>query len=344
MKADKYIAKYEQTSLKEKVKFVTVSAYLPIDKTKKEDKPEGRMSLQQRLRWEKEQRKKHEKIKLNFYYHVPSSYDPNAPHKYRVMIYCLYNGSSGEMGAAGKRINFNDWADKNGIFIVCLGGNGVSGKTWKHPEIWSGKALWRALKKLRKMYNIRSDRLLFYGFSAGSETSNLFPAAYPKQTVAYVSHGCGQFHEPTKKLRKVPALITCGDADKGRYSISRRFVRTYRKMGANIIFKTFPNQGHTAPWRSVELAKEFLLYHHLRNIKDLTEDAPELPKEQFKYVGDDVDGVYYDADAFDLYLIEPEERVYLPTEEIAQSWGKYKKSIFSDSLVATASGEAKSEE
>jgi hypothetical protein len=113
-------------------------------------------------------------------------------------------------------------------------------------------------------------------------------------------------------------------------------VQESRRKGVNVIFKSFPNRPHDVPEGSVELAKAFLLYHHKRNIKDLSESQEEPEKEQLLYIGDDVDGVYYQPDSIETRLIANEDRVYLPSEEIARAWGEYRKSNW-DKNVAVAS-------
>ena len=59
---------------------------------------------------------------------------------------------------------------------------------------------------------------------------------------AWVSHACGVFHEPSERMKDVPGMVTCGDADTIRYVISREFVDSCRRIGVNIIWKSFPNK------------------------------------------------------------------------------------------------------
>ena len=77
---------------------------------------------------------------------------------------------------ASVRMGWGEWCDKHGIFIVAPG---LKNDNYWEPQVWSGRALMRALALLKKKYNICTDRLLFYGYSAGSQASNLFPAWKP---------------------------------------------------------------------------------------------------------------------------------------------------------------------
>lgn len=172
-------------------------------------------------------------------------------------------------------------------------------------------------------YNICTDKLFFYGYSAGSQCSNLFSAWRPQLTRAWVSHACGVFHEPTARMRFVAGLVTCGDADHARYVISRNFVENCRKKGINIIWRSFPNHPHDVPPDSLRLAREFLTYYHKACSADLTgrnsrrNDIPVYP-----YIGDDQEGVFYRADSPKAKNILPEDRVLLPALSIALAWGE----------------------
>lgn len=254
-----------------------------------------------------------------FHYRVPKNYNPAALHTYRVLVYFGGRNTTGEREARNS-LNFGTWADENDIFILAPGYQDE--KYWQ-PQEWSGAALIAALRRIRREYNINTTRLLYYGYSAGSQCANLFAAWAPKNAVAYVSHGCGVFYKPARELRGLPGLVTCGEADVQRYIISRRFVAGARAAGQNLIFKSFPNLPHSVNPDSYKLAQTFLLYHHQRNLNDLRIDSPPPPLETVAFVGDDMDGVFYEPDAFEVTAIDPEDRVYFPTRELAEAWGRY---------------------
>ena len=256
-----------------------------------------------------------------FQYRVPNGYDKNRREMYRVLVIFGGRNTDGKADASG-RMGWGKWCDDNGIFLVAPG---LKNDNYWEPEEWSGKALRKALQQLKKKYKVCTTKLLFYGYSAGSQASNLFSAWKPEMCRAWVSHACGVFHEPTSYMKNTPGLVTCGDADQARYIISRNFVEASRKKGVNIIWKSFPNTPHDVPPDSLKLARAFLAYYHELNRDDLSggNSRPNSPKTE--YVGDDQDAVYYPANSAKAKNVLPEDRVELPNKSIADAWGKKAK-------------------
>lgn len=252
-----------------------------------------------------------------FQYRVPKGYDANRAETYRILVIFGGRNTDGKADASG-RMGWGEWCDDNGIFLICPG---FQNDDYWEPKEWSGKALRQALGQLKKEYNICTTKLFFYGYSAGSQASNLFPAWKPEMCRAWVSHACGVFHEPTARMRFVAGLVTCGDADHVRYVISRNFVENCRKKGINIIWRSSPNHSHDVPPDSLRLAREFLTYYHKAYSSDLTgrksrrNDVPVYP-----YIGDDQEGVFYRANSPKAKNILPEDRVQLPALSIALAW------------------------
>ncbi|MBQ9500972.1 MAG: hypothetical protein IJU70_02320 [Lentisphaeria bacterium] len=254
-----------------------------------------------------------------FQYRVPKGYDRNRSGSYRVLVIFGGRNTDGRADASG-RMGWGKWCDDNGIFILAPG---LKNDNYWQPEVWSGKALRSALSQLKKKYKICTSKLLFYGYSAGSQASNLFPAWRPSLCRAWVSHACGVFHTPSAKMSGVPGLVTCGDADQARYIISRNFVESARRKGCRIIWKSFPNHPHDVPPDSLTLARAFLLYHHRRWREDLAAGALFAPEDSpAEFIGDDQDSVYYPANSPKAKNVLPEDRVELPDKTLADAWGK----------------------
>ena len=273
-------------------------------------------------------------------FRIPARYDASRPEMWRVLVLFGGRNTDGVKEANGS-LDFSQWADREGIFLVCPG---FKDDNYWLPETWSGKALLDALAAIRQKYNICASKLLFYGYSAGSQCSNLFPAWRPDIARAWVSHGCGVFHAPHPKMRDVPGLVTCGDADVGRFIAGREFVLNYRSQSVDMIWKTFPNLGHAVPPESTILARAFLGHYHNLHSEDLAPNAPAFPPSRapmpvpaaratrtaaepeqsasHPFVGDDMDGVFYPADDERVKRIQPEDRVNLPSEAIARAWGE----------------------
>ena len=255
---------------------------------------------------------------VTVHFRVPKDYDPKRIEQYRVLVLFGGRNTDGKADVTG-RLGWGEWADQLGIFLACPG---FKDDNYWEPREWSGKALLSALAEIRKRYHICTGQLLFYGYSAGSQCANLFPAWKPDLACAWVAHACGVFHEPDGRMRKIPGLVTCGDADVTRYLISRNFVGKARKLGTPVIWKSYPNSPHDVPPDSLRLARAFLAYYHEQNRKDLDLQyrLPSIVEKSF--IGDDLDETYYPAESVKAGTILPEDRVFLPNRSIAEAWGK----------------------
>ena len=256
-----------------------------------------------------------------FQYRVPKGYDKNRREMYRVLVIFGGRNTDGKADASG-RMGWGKWCDDNGIFLVAPG---LKNDNYWEPDIWSGKALQKALRQLKRKYNICTDKILYYGYSAGSQASNLFAQWRPGSCRAWVSHACGVFHPPSGRMKDTPGLVTCGDADQARYIISRNFVEASRKKGVNIIWKSFPNHPHDVPPDSLKLARAFLAYYHELNRDDLIGFGSRSNEPETAYIGDDQEAVYYPARSAKAKNVLPEDRVELPDKSIADAWGKKAK-------------------
>jgi hypothetical protein len=257
---------------------------------------------------------------VTVWYRVPNRYDEKSKELYRVLIIFGGRNNNGR-GMANGGLSFRSWADKNKIFLVSPG---FKNDEYWYPRSWSGRALLKALAKIKKKYKICTIKMLFYGYSGGSQCSNLFPAWRPDLCRAWVSHACGVFHDPTRRMASVPGLITCGDADIKRYIISRRFVDNSRSKGVSIIWKSFPNHPHDVPPDSLKLARTFLSYYHEKYISDLNgrRMTARVEKEKVLFVGDDQESRFWPAGNRIAKNIAPEDRIEFPCKELALAWGE----------------------
>lgn len=253
-----------------------------------------------------------------FQFRVPKGYQPKRRESYRVLVIFGGRNTDGKADATG-RLGWGEWCDANGIFLVAPGFK--NDKYWE-PQEWSGKALLQALRQLKKSYNICTTKILLYGYSAGSQASNLFAAWDPSGCRAWGSHACGVFHEPTTRMRNLPGLVTCGDADTSRYIISREFVDKCREKGIRIVWKSFPNHPHDLSPDALKLARAFLEYYHKRYRDDLTGRLSRPAPEPAAFIGDDQEQKFYPENSAKAKNILPEDRVFLPNRSIAEAWGR----------------------
>ena len=254
---------------------------------------------------------------VTVWYRVPRNYDKTGSAKHRVLVLFGGRNCDGKPEVSGK-LGWTEWADLNGIFLVSPT---LKDDVYWEPEKWSGRALLSALDAIALKYRISKKGLLYYGYSAGSQASNLFPAWRPDLCRAYVSHACGVFHEPSLRMKNVAGLVTCGDADIARYVLSRDFVGKYRKLGISVIWRSFPNHPHDVPPGSIRLAQEFLAHYHWKNLVE-TDGAASIPLRGKHFVGDDADGVYYPADSSASMDIMDEDKIVLPSLALADAWGR----------------------
>lgn len=245
-----------------------------------------------------------------FWYHIPENYDPARKSPYHVLVYFGGRDCSGENEARGK-MGWAQWADANDVFLVCPG---FKGDEYWEPAKWSGDALLKAFSLLAREYNVETRKVAYYGYSGGSQAANLFAAWKPQRCIVWVSHACGVFHEPNAGVNGIPALVTCGDADIARYVISRSFVERARRKGYSIIWKSYPNHDHDVPPESLALAQAFLKHYLLDGGKQNSRTSKDI------FVGDDQDDAYYPASSPEAQFVPVEDRVYLPTREIADAW------------------------
>ena len=252
---------------------------------------------------------------VKVWYRVPRRYDVAHPGRWRVLVLFGGRNADGRPEVSGK-LGWTEWADQNGIFLVAPT---LRDDAYWEPKAWSGRALLDALALLAAKYRIAQSGVLYYGYSAGSQASNLFPAWRPDLCRAYVSHACGVFHAPFRRMRDVAGLVTCGDADTARYVLSRQFVGQYRALGIPIVWKSFPNHPHDVPPGSIALAQAFLAHAHWSHPEDLGGEG--TPWRGARFVGDDADGVYYRADSEKVTEIMPEDRIELPSAAVAAAWG-----------------------
>ncbi len=266
--------------------------------------------------------KTHSKLnrRVKIYYRVPSDYQKKGKNRYRVLV--MFGGRNSDGKYRTTNHAWQKWADRYNIFLVAP--TFKDDEYW-YPEKWSGRALLKGLKLIKKQYRINDTRLLYYGYSGGAQCSNLFPAWRPELCLAWVSHASGVWHQPSGRMSGIPGLVTCGDADFRRYILSRDFVAKARQKGELIIWKSYPNHPHDVPPNSLKLARDFLAYHHQRNMGDLLYGIGHravFRRPKPKYIGDDQEGRFWKADSIYVKYIDKEDRVELFSKTIALDWGK----------------------
>ncbi len=256
-----------------------------------------------------------------FWCRVPEGYNPVKGRAWRVLVIFGGRNCEGKAEVSGK-LGWTKWADAHGVFLVAPGFK--DGNYWQ-PQAWSGRAVFNALAEIKKSYDVDTSKVLYYGYSAGSQAANLFAAWRPDLCRAWVSHACGVFHEPSVRMKDVPGLVTCGDADAARDILSRDFVAKARAVGQPVVWKSFPNHPHDVPPGSLALARAFLAHWHETRRGELLggdADAHDASMPLPTYIGDDPEGLYWPADSVAARAVPKEDRVELPSRAVAEAWGR----------------------
>ena len=151
---------------------------------------------------------------VKVWYRVPQGYSPARRGRWRVLVLFGGRNCDGRPEVSGK-LGWDSWADLNGVFLVAPT---LRDDAYWDPKQWSGRALIDALDAIAARFRVSTKGLLLYGYSAGSQASNLFPAWRPDLCRAYASHACGVFHAPSARMRGVAALVM-GAATFGVYRL-----------------------------------------------------------------------------------------------------------------------------
>lgn len=149
---------------------------------------------------------------VKVWYRIPVTYDSTGRTRHPILVLFGGRNCDGRNEVSGK-LGWTHWADSLGVFLIAPT---FRDDDYWHPSKWSGAAMLEAIEKIAKTYRIEKKGFLYYGYSAGSQASNLFAAWKPELCRAWVSHACGVFHTPTVRTAAMPGLVTCGDADLAR--------------------------------------------------------------------------------------------------------------------------------
>lgn len=259
---------------------------------------------------------------VTVWYRVPKNFDPTERDRtWRVLVVFGGKNKDGKNEAAGGAgLDWGPWADEQDVFLVSPG---FKDDNYWNPQPWSGQALFDALALIKRQYPICDTKLLYYGHSAGAQCSNLFAAWRPDAVRAWVSHGSGVFYKPSITMKGVPGLVSCGEADTARCIIGRRFVQKCLAQGQDVIWRSYPNSPHDVPKDSLKLARAVLTHYHGLYQSDLWSNRPagRVEAQPALFFGDDADHAYYPADSTKALAIHPDDRVPLPSEDIARAWG-----------------------
>jgi pimeloyl-ACP methyl ester carboxylesterase len=183
------------------------------------------------------------------------------------------------------------------------------GKGYYYPEQGSGEVMEKALAELKKRTGAETEKVLFFGFSAGAHFSHRFALWRPRRVKAFVAYSAGWWSEPTVQLRSVPALVMCGETDE-RYAATFDFFKRGQRLQCPWIWRSYKNTGHVMTPTVRNMAEVFLGYHSQNG-------AHQQPILRYGDIQ-----TFKSASQVDKESVAEEFRIELPSREVADAWEK----------------------
>jgi len=270
---------------------------------------------------------------LPFYLRVPKNYRPGK--SYRLLFLCPHLNEEGLKKLAGSAA----WlalADERDWFVMSCSLKqdqkaGLDRKaSYYYPESFSGKAVLEALALVAKKYPVDTERLLMQGLSGGAQFVHRFALWAPDRVTAVAVNSSSWFDPPNDKCNRVAWLITIGESD-ASYNNSLEMIDRLRNAGAYPIFRSYVGMVHEGSPKVDQLDMEFLKYYDDWTRKDLGKARSALTPEaerlslrgdKMPYVGDNQNWKFLSNSPESRESVSEDSRIFLPSEGIAQLWGK----------------------
>ena len=228
-------------------------------------------------------------------------------------VLVLVSGYNGD-GAAMLDARWKAFAEKHQLVLLAptfhAADNEVQqGKGYYYPEQGSGAVLEQALREVTRRTGADTERVLMFGFSAGAHYAHRFALWKPQRLKAFVGYSAAWWSEPTVRLKTVPALIMCGEADE-RYAATYAFFRQGQKLGCPWVWRSYDHTGHEITPVLRNMAEVFLA-HYAQAQPANPADVRYGDIQTFKDVG-----------RADQASIPEEFRIVLPSPAVAEVWRK----------------------
>ena len=196
--------------------------------------------------------------------------------------------------------------------FIAEGMENNQGRGYYYPEQGSGRVMVRAIEGASKRYGVRADKVLMFGFSAGAHFTHRFAIWKPERVAAFVAYSAGWWSLPVGRVKKVPALIMCGEDDP-RYEASFGFFKRGQALGCPWVWKSFGDTGHVLSGPIRDLAEVFLK-HYARELLQRG-NGRDMPA-----------AIYGDVQTFRRTeakeAVGEDSRILLPSLEVAEEWEK----------------------
>lgn len=193
---------------------------------------------------------------------------------------------------------------------------------------------WHAsIKKVCHEFKLPEKDMLLHGVSRGAAFAHQISMRYPQQFLAVHTHIGSHYNETVpKEAKNTFWLVTTGEAD-GGYRDSFELYTRFKELGAPTLFKAGESLGHASRRDIEELGAAFFTYAlNLRNRcekeKAKARTFKDTPGSLFQkavaappWFGDYINHQAFQTGNSELDSIPVEQRMPLPTEEIAKAWG-----------------------
>lgn len=232
-----------------------------------------------------------------------------------------YNGKGEQMLDA----RWKAFATKNGLVLLAPsfhadGKENNDGKGYYYPEQGSGEVMEKALKEVEKRTGAETDQVLFFGFSAGAHFTHRFALWRPQRVKAFVAYSAGWWSEPTARVRHVPALVMCGEADE-RYGATWEFFKKGQRLGCPWVWRSYAGTGHALTPAVRDMAEVFLA-HYAGNSEQAgmggrRGDHARMPESRYGDIQ-----TYRSVGPAERETVPEEFRIELPSDAVAEVWEK----------------------
>lgn len=179
-------------------------------------------------------------LNVKFMYYIPKNL-VNSTKPFPVIVYVP--GLDGD-GEDCLRQEVYDFADTNGFGILTPSfkyneEDFRNNKAYQYPNVWSGNALIRMLKKAQ-LKGLNYSKIYLMGFSAGAQFTSRFSLLYPDMVQACAFMASGAKVVPTSRTN-VKYFVGIGSMDdKLRLDNAQAFYNEARKLGISVEYKTYP--------------------------------------------------------------------------------------------------------
>jgi len=194
------------------------------------------------------------------------------------------------------------------------------GKGYYYPEQGSGEVMEKALKEVEKRTGAETEKVLFFGFSAGAHYVHRFALWKPQRVKAFVAYSAAWWSEPTARVRNVPGLILCGESDE-RYAATWEFFKKGQRLGCPWLWRSYTGTGHELTPAVRDMAEVFLAHYGGREEPagkgEQSEEQVVMPVSRYGDIQ-----TYRSVGSAERESIHEEFRIELPSKAVADVWEK----------------------